>query len=213
MRKIHNLPISLRPREKLLQRGVEALTSEELFAVILVTGAKKQSVSQLASRISKLFSKSHDLTRTSLGAIGLGPAKIAQVLAAIELGKRLSKKDVVLLTSPDQIFAHSQEIIQKEKESLLCFYLNARGELLKKEVVAVGSLNRASILPREIFIPIKELPVSDIILVHNHPSGSLEPSKNDLLFTKRVKRAGEILGVTLLDHLIVTPAGWKRIRL
>ena len=101
--------------------------------------------------------------------------------------------------------------MSQDKESVLCFYLNARGELLKKELIAVGMLNRASLLPREIFSLIKELPVAAIILVHNHPSGNLSPSKEDILFTKRVKTAADILGIQLLDHLIVSKNGWKKI--
>ena|SRR3989338_6263380 len=213
MKRIQSLPISLRPREKLLKRGAEALSTEELISVVLVTGTKALAVSQIASRITRLLSKVKTLTPQSLGQFGIGPTKAAQVLAALELGKRIQGKRNITFSSPGQVFAHAYEIINQQKEILLCFYLNARGDLLKKETVVMGSLNRANVLPREIFSLIKELPVAGIILVHNHPSGVLEPSKEDLLFTKRIKAAGDLLGVKLLDHLIVSPKGWKQIKI
>lgn len=212
MRRIQSLPISFRPRERLLKYGPQALNIEELISVILNTGTRTMPISVLSNKIAKLLKRSPELNTQLLSKIGLGPTKIAQVLAALEIGKRLEKEKTVTLTRPEQVFACSYEIIQAEKESLLCFYLNARGELLKKELVVVGSLNKASLLPREIFSFIKELPVSGIILVHNHPSGNLDPSKEDILFTQRVKMAGDILGVKLLDHLIVSPKGWKQIK-
>lgn len=210
MKLITSLPLSLRPREKLLKQGVDALSLEELISVILVTGTSKTPVSTLSSKIS-FVTRNKNFTKDDLTKIGIGSSKTAQILAARELGKRLLIPDAAVFTSPEQIYANSHDIIKKNKESLLCFYLNARGELLKKELVAVGSLNKVHLLPREIFILIKELPVASIILVHNHPSGTLEPSIEDIRFTHRVKLAADILGISLLDHLIVSEAGWKRI--
>lgn len=213
MKRIQSLPISFRPREKILKVGAESLSVEELLSVVLITGSKLNPVSKLATEISKLITKSKPIKKESLQTLGLGPSKIAQILAAIELGCRLSQeKENINFTSAEQVFAHSYEIINQEKESLICFYINARGEMLKKEVIAVGSLNRVNLLPREIFSFIKEMPVAAIILVHNHPSGELSPSKDDLLFTKRVKAASDILGIKLLDHLIVSKNGWKKIK-
>lgn len=212
MRRIKSLPLSLRPREKILKLGAEALILEELISVILITGNKKSSVSQIASEIIKSYKKTKYLSKDSLVKLGIGPSKAAQILASLELSRRINTPEkVVSLTSPEQVFIQSLELIHKDKESLICFYLNARGELLKKELIAVGSLNRVNLLPREIFSLIKELPVSSIILVHNHPSGNLEPSNDDILFTKRVKVAGDILGIKLLDHLIITDNDWRKI--
>ncbi|MEK7526043.1 MAG: DNA repair protein RadC [Patescibacteria group bacterium] len=212
MRKIKSLPISLRPREKLLKYGPDALTTQELIAAILVTGTKSESVSILAKKITKILKHHQELSKKDLEKIGLGKSKIAQILASLELSKRLKDDQPTSITTPEQIYAQSQEIINSGKETLLCFYLNARGEILKKEIIAVGSVNGANALPREIYSYIKELPITDIILVHNHPSGILEPSKTDIVFTKRVDLAGKILGINLLDHLIVSPKGWKQIK-
>lgn len=214
MRRVQLIPKNLRPREKLLKYGPEALKLEELLSVIMIAGTKQNPVSRLANKVARLLKRSTVLAKQDLLSLGLGTSKSAQILSALELGKRLAGEDGKLTTliSPKQAFAQSYEIINSQKETLLCFYLNARGELLKKEVVAVGSLNRANVLPREIFSFVKDAPVASIILVHNHPSGNLEPSRDDEVFTKRVKLAGEILGVTLLDHLIVSAKGWKRIK-
>lgn len=212
MKNIQLLPLSLRPREKILNLGAEALSLEELLSVIMVTGTKTSPVSKLANQISKLTTKSK-LTKNSLYNLGLTPSKTAQVLAALELGQRLNTKKNLHLTSAESVFAQSFEITRLEKESLVCFYLNARGEILKKEVIAVGFLNRVNLLPREIFSLIKQLPVSAIILVHNHPSGILEPSKEDIIFTQRVKIAADILGIKLLDHLIISQKGWQKIKI
>ncbi len=212
MKQIQSLPLFKRPREKILKMGAQALNTEELLSAILVTGTRQKSVSSLAQKTAKLISNSADLTKDSLLLLGLGPTKAAQILASIELGKRLEDQQIITLTSAEQVFAQCFEILNSDKEALICFYLNARGELLKKEILALGSLNRVNLLPREIFSLVKELPVASIILTHNHPSGILDPSHQDMLFTKRVKAAAEILGIKLLDHLIVSPKGWKRIK-
>lgn len=211
MKRIKSLPTTLRPREKLLKQGSKALTVEELYAVVLTTGTRNQPVSILAAKLAKLSGKEYSVD--ALRHVGLGPSKIAQVLAAIELGKRLIPEQATPLSSAEMVYAHSLEITQLEKEVLLCFYLNGRGELVKKETVAVGSLNRAHVSPSDIFGAIKYDPIASIILVHNHPSGNLDASDADVLFTKRIQKAGEILGITLLDHLIVGKSGWKQILL
>lgn len=211
MRKIKSIPLSLRPRERILKYGADALKTDELIAAILITGNRNFSVSQISGKLAKLLLEKN-IDKDSIKLLGLGPSKTAQILALVELGKRLNGSKNVVLTSPEQIFVHCHDIIKQEKESLVCFYINGRGEMVKKEVIAVGTLNRVNLLPKEIFSLIKELPVSAIILAHNHPSGVLEPSKEDILFTKRVKIASDILGIKLLDHLIVSAGGWKKIK-
>lgn len=213
MKRISSLPVSLRPREKILRLGGQALTLEELLAAVLVTGTKQESITALAGKLAAYLKKKKSISQATLLGFKLGPSKVAQLLAVQELAKRLQKDTLVTLVSAREVVAQSYEIRDQQKESLLCFYLNARGELLKKELLAVGSLNRAHLLPREIFQCIKDIPLASVILVHNHPSGILEASRDDILFTKRVKRAADILGVAFLDHLIVTKAGWMRIKI
>ncbi len=213
MRKIKSLPKDLRPREKLIKHGVAALSFEELLSVIFVTGTKQSSVVLISRKVTRLLKENKNLNKESLLFLGIGISKTAQVLACLEIGERIkSQNKTINAVSASQIFALSQEILSENKESLLCFYINARGEILKKEIVAVGTLNNSLVLPREIFGLIKELPIASIILVHNHPSGKLEASEMDIKFTKRVKMAAEILGIKLLDHLIITSKGWKKVK-
>lgn len=209
MKKIKSLPVSLRPREKLLKYGAQVLSLNDLICVILVTGTKTASILSLSKKITKELK--HDISKESLITLGIGESKTAQILAAIELGVRLNKVSNVVPSSPSHIFALSSDILSLNKETLLCFYMNARGEIIKRETVAVGSLNKALALPREIFSLIKELPVASIILVHNHPSGILAASEEDIKFTKRIKLAADILGIKLLDHLIITTEGFIKI--
>ena len=210
MRRIKSLPVNLRPRERLIKYGPEVLNFEELLAVILITGNKLLPLSQITAKISTLIQKNNN-PKDELLKLKIGQSKTAQILATLEIGKRLFNQNIIVLNSDKQIFALSYEIINQEKESVLCFYLNGRGELLQKELIAVGSLNKASLLPRDIFSLIKNLPITSIILVHNHPSGNLEPSKDDLFFTKRIKLAGDLIGIKLLNHYIISQNGWNKI--
>lgn len=211
MKRIGSIPNFLRPREKLINQGPSSLSLVELLCVIINTGTKNHPVHIIASRVAKLLNHPEDMTIANLKAQGVGLSKAALLLAVNELCKRNQNLKIMTLTSPSQIYAHAYEILNEDRETMLCFYLNARGELLKKDKLVIGSLNKVSLLPREIFHLVKQLPVASIILAHNHPSGSIEPSKEDILFTQRVKRAGDILGITLLDHLIVTKNGWRQI--
>lgn len=170
MKKIKSIPVSLRPREKILKYGPEALKSEELFSAILITGNKSFSVTQISDKLMKLVSSKKQINKELLQFLNLGPSKIAQVLALLELGKRLNKTSEIILTSAEQVFAHCHETIKTEKESLVCFYINGRGELLKKEIIATGILNRVNLcqkkffrklknyLLRQLFLPITTLP-------------------------------------------------------
>lgn len=213
MKKIHTLPTSERPREKLFKQGVDSLNLTELICVILGNGTRLLPVSTMATRISRLIEKDDPITLDVLKSHGIGPSKAAQILAALELRNRMRDTSKEIITKPEHIYAQSYDIIRNDKETILCYYFNARGELLKREKLAVGSLNQANLLPREIFHLIKELPVASIILAHNHPSGSTEPTQQDILFTQRVKASCDILGVTLLDHLIVSKSGWERVNI
>lgn len=211
MKKIHLLPALQRPREKLQRQGVDSLSLVELICVILGTGTKVMPVHSMARRIARLLEKNSAVSHTDLLQLGISPTKSAQILASLELHRRVRNPKNETITKPEHIYAQSYDILSDDKETILCYYFNARGELLKREKLAVGSLNQANLLPREIFHVIKELPVASIILAHNHPSGSTEATSSDVLFTQRVKASADILGITLLDHLIVTKSGWKRV--
>ena len=155
----------------------------------------------------------HQQPITKLIAIpGLGRAKASQILAAVELGRRSALPTKERLINPQAVLNKVSEIRTKTREHTICLYLNGRHELLHQETIAIGGLNYSLIEARDVFGPALRLPAASVILVHNHPSGSIQPSEEDLRVTKRLLEVGKILGVTLLDHLIVTKKDYVSLR-
>ncbi|HSA84175.1 MAG TPA: DNA repair protein RadC, partial [Patescibacteria group bacterium] len=146
---------------------------------------------------------------------GIGKVKTARILAALELGARVylpSNLTKITIRSTQDAVQQLREIVNKQQEYLLVFYLNARYELLQKEIVGQGSLNHMMITAKEIFAPAVASPCAMIIVAHNHPSGDPTPSDDDIAFTKRIHEAGEVMGIPMLDHLIVSATGYFSFR-
>ena len=207
---IHDLPRIERPREKLLKYGPGRLSDPELIAVILRTGKKGESVLNLAKRLLKIaqFSKLSEISVHELRSLsGIGSAKACELLAAIELGKRLflnKKITIAQLLSPQDVFDHLKEIRESKKEHFVVFFLDSRNQQIHREIISVGTINASLVHPREVFEPaVKHLAVQ-VILCHNHPSGDLDPSEDDLMVNKRLAESGKLLGIEVLDHIIVT---------
>jgi DNA repair protein RadC len=210
MSKIKDLYKNDRPREKLIKKGASALKKEELIAILLRTGTKGQNALQMAKSIVKNYDEKKLLNATyqELKNIhGVGPAKAVQILAAFEVGKRLYKekeKSDVYINSPEDAVEEVKEIRESKKEHFVALYLNARKKLIHKEIISVGILDAALVHPREVFEPaVREL-ASQVIIVHNHPSGDEKPSEDDVFITKKLLKVGEILGIDLADHIIIT---------
>lgn len=191
-----------------MRYGVGKLTNEELLAIILGTGKKGENVLQLARRFFRKYKKT-DLFRLDLNELknnfGLGLVKTCQVIAAIELGKRLindEKPHFVL--SPKDIFNQLIEVKRSKKEYFIVYYLDVSNQVIKKETISIGILNASLVHPREVFEPAVKYLAAQIILVHNHPSGVVEPSDEDVKLTKRLVEAGKIMGIEVMDHVIVT---------
>lgn len=216
--RIKDLPKTLRPREKLSENGAENLSSAELLAIIFNTGSVKNNVIRLAESVLKKypFQKFGNLNLEQLTAIsGIGTAKASRLLASIELGRRLFAPVIVtktIIISAFDVVKVVKEYADRKQEYLICLYLNARHELLEQEVLAVGALNSLRVEPREVFRPAFSNPCAGIILVHNHPSGDPAPSEDDLVFTKRIQSAGELMGIPLLDHVIISEKGYFSIK-
>jgi DNA repair protein RadC len=195
----------LLPREKIQDLGVEMLSTEELLSVLLGSGSEHVPVTVIAKRVAaKLLNKKRVSLNDFMQIKGVGLAKACQVLAAIELVERLRPSGQPLLDSVQKVLMQVGELRYADREQVLCLYLNARLQLIHKELLALGNLNTAIIAPRDIFSVIKNQPVASFILVHNHPSGDPTPSKEDLRFTHRIAAAGDDLGVPLVDHIIVS---------
>ena len=197
-----------RPREKFLEKGSDALSKSELLAILIGSGIKGKNVKQLSEQIIRKFgNKFLDVTVDDLLEItGIGKAKALQIVSAIAFVKRLYKelepKKNIVLSVKDAISLAS-EIRDRKKEYLVCLYLNARNALLKKEIISIGTLDKSIIHPREIFGPAVELRAAGIVLLHNHPTGDVTPSKQDIEVINKILEAEKIMGGNVIDFIIV----------
>lgn len=210
--KIKDLPKVDRPREKLEKYGPERLSNSELLAILLRTGSEGVNVVELSNKILKKFS-SDGLVKASFKELkdtfGLGAAKASEIVACFELGRRLlQNKQSVLLLSPQDVWNQLKDIRDNKKEHFVIFFLDARNQEIKREIVSVGSLNANLVHPREVFEPAVRHLAAQVIIAHNHPAGDLDPSDHDIEITKRLAEAGEILGIELIDHIIVTKSSF-----
>ena len=207
---IREMPKVERPREKLIEKGVENLKDEELLAILLRTGTKEKSALDLAKQILRKFSKKkfqklryQDLIKIK----GIDKAKACTILAAIEFTKRILKlgeETLPKIESVKDVIAQFSYLREKQREHLGALYLNARNEVVFKKHLFVGTLDANICHPREIFKYAVEQNAASVILIHNHPSGDPTPSKADLEITKRIKEAGKIMGIEVLDHVIIS---------
>lgn len=203
-----------RPYEKCLKNGAVSLTNTELLAVLLRTGTKGHSALDLSRIILEPENGDdgllniHHLTLEKLQKIkGIGKVKSIQILCLSELAKRLAKasaKDGLIMNLPSTIAEYFMEEMRHQKqETMKLLMLNTKSKLIGEKDITKGTVNASLISPRELFIEALEKNAVSIILLHNHPSGDPTPSTNDLLVTKRVKEAGELIGIELLDHIII----------
>lgn len=209
---IKDIPLNERPRERLINKGVEYLSNEDLLAILLKTGTKENSVKVLANNILKQLDDINNLKDINLEKLvkikGIGKAKACELLAAIELGKRLNKKidnlNQIKIYSSNSIYEYYQDKLKdKLQEYFYCVYLDTKNHIIKDKLLFIGTINESLIHPREIFKEAYLLSASSIICVHNHPSGNVNPSNNDIIMTKQLIEVGKILGIKVLDHIII----------
>ncbi|UJF36425.1 DNA repair protein RadC [Paenibacillus hexagrammi] len=208
---IREVPADERPRERMLQYGAEALSHAELLAILLRTGTLAESAVGLARRIlceSGGLRGLVDMSREQLTGIkGIGDAKALQILAGIELGRRLAKSALterVTIRSPKDVAELlSEELRYLQKEHFVCLFLNTKNHVLAQETLSMGSLNASIVHPREVFRAAIKRSSASIVCVHNHPSGDPTPSPEDVSLTQRLVEAGSIIGIEVLDHVII----------
>ena len=207
---------SLLPRERLTKEGVEALSNQELLAILLRTGTRQASVFEIAQKVLNNLSSLTDLKRMTLQELqslsGIGRVKAIELQAMIELGHRIHKHETLemesILSSQKLAKKMQQELGHKKQEHLVALYLNTQNQIIHQQTIFIGSATRSIAEPREILhYAIKHMATS-LILVHNHPSGAVAPSRNDNQVTKLVKEACDLMGIVLLDHLIVSHSNY-----
>lgn len=210
---IHDLPLSERPRERLFKLGIEALSTQEILALILGRGIKGESVMVTAQKLITRFGNIKNISDASIAELsqinGIGPAKAAQIKAAFELGKRSQGNPeqghkVSIKTPQDVLQAIGNKLKEKKKEHFLILSLDTRNKLIDIQTVSMGSLDSSIVHPREVFKEAISSTAASVIFVHNHPSGNTEPSEEDIKITRRLIEAGSILGIEVLDHIIVS---------
>ena len=207
---------SLLPRERLAKEGVEALSNQELLAILLRTGTRQASVFEIAQKVLSNLSSLTDLKKMTLQELqslsGIGRVKAIELQAMIELGHRIHKHETLemesILSSQKLAKKMQQELGHKKQEHLVALYLNTQNQIIHQQTIFIGSATRSIAEPREtLHYAIKHMATS-LILVHNHPSGAVAPSRNDDHVTKLVKEACDLMGIVLLDHLIVSHSNY-----
>jgi len=208
---INDLPIEERPRERLLNLGERALSAQELLQIVLGRGIAGESVAVTSQKLISQFGSLEKIAEASIPELsqikGIGPAKAAQLKAVFEIGRRLSSQTSIYkskeLTSPEAVCNLVRSKIKDfRKEHLYLISLNSRNYTVGE--VSVGTLNSNLVHPREVFGEAIRNKAASVILVHNHPSGDVNPSQSDLKITKELIKVGKLMGIEILDHIIIS---------
>ncbi|HSD55768.1 MAG TPA: DNA repair protein RadC [Candidatus Saccharimonadales bacterium] len=213
-RRITQIPAADRPREKLHKRGASSLSDFELLEVVIGSGSKANDVSSIARQVQKHLRKgSAQLTFESLTSIkGVSVATAGKLLAALELARRHLIRDAEPLYSLPDIVARMDEVRTKQQEHLICLSLDGGQRLIAQRTITIGTLDTLLAHPREIFAdPIADRAAS-IVIAHNHPSGDTQPSQQDVTLTQQLAAAGQLLGISLRDHIILTKKSYFSFR-
>jgi DNA repair protein RadC len=206
-----------RPREKLLSKGRQMLTDAELIAILIGSGSKKETAVELSKRILSQFGNSlHELAKLSVNDLvkfkGIGEAKAISIVAALELGRRRKETEISkrerITSSKDSFHLFLPMLIDLPHEEFHVLLLNRSNHVIRKEFVSRGGVSGTVVDPKIIFKIALENLASSIILCHNHPSGNLRPSDQDISLTRKLKEAGMLLEIPILDHLIVSDNGY-----
>lgn len=209
-KRIDQIPETDRPREKLLRSGAQALSDKELLAVLIGKGTAGMDVMTLSGNLARLIDeKGLKVTAEDLSQFeGVGDAKATAILAAIEFARRRIKPEGAKIETPADLLPHVRHYVDRKQEHFLCATVNGANELLNIRVVSIGLVDRSPVHPREVFADAVADRASGVIVAHNHPAGPLQPSEADIEATRRLKQAGEVVGIEVLDHLIFNRTGY-----
>jgi len=203
-KKITDIPKVDRPREKLQDKGPEALSDQELLAVLIGSGTKGNDVMSVARRVlSALDGRNEKISFDVLKEIvGVGPAKATLIVAALEFARRRIHPQGLKISFPPDVLPLIRNYADRKQEHFICISINGANEVIAARVVTIGLVNKSQVHPREVFADPLTDRASAIIVAHNHPSGKLDPSPEDINLTKQLQESGRTLGIALLDHII-----------
>ena len=202
-----------RPRERMIRVGKENLSIEELLAIIIKTGTKGVSVKDIARDVLKEIKDINNLENITINTFshikGLGKIKTIELMAAIELGRRIflekENKESIVYNNPEIIYQNNLYLFKgKKQEYFYCLYLDNKNKLIERKLLFMGTINRSIVHPREIFKEAYLTSCSSIICMHNHPSGDTSPSMEDIYLTKSLIKIGKIGGINVIDHMIIS---------
>jgi DNA repair protein RadC len=214
---VRDLPRQERPRERLQKFGPEALSAQELLALVIGRGIPKKSVMNIAQELLAKFGNIKAISQATIEELsqikGIGLAKAAQIKASFELGKREDLEPELKnfdIKNPESVVKAIRATIRdKAKEHFKLILLNPRNKIIGISTISVGTLNASLVHPREVFKDAIMHSAASVVLAHNHPSGDPEPSEDDLKITKKLVESGKILGIEVIDHIIVARNGFK----
>jgi DNA repair protein RadC len=218
---VRDLPASDRPRERMKRLGAEALSTAELIACIIGSGTRGDSVVMTSQKLLSEFGNLQNIASASIQELsrsrGIGEARAIQLKAAFEICRRLLDPDYAEkgkpVQSPEEAFTSMQEKLRgKKREHFYVLCLDTRNRVSNKRQVSIGNLDSSIVHPREVFNDAISSLAASVIFVHNHPSGDLEPSSEDVNLTRRLVEAGELLGIPVLDHIIVSDRGYTSLK-
>lgn len=208
--KIKDLPNNEKPRERMMLYGAENLSNADLISIVLSSGTKDMSVKEISDNVLKTIGNINNLSNIGIRELskirGIGEVKAITLLAAIELGKRVTNKEISLnmkLNNSSIVHEHFKTLFKNLKqEKFIAIYLDNKKRLISYKTLFIGTLNQSIVHPREIYNEAIKLNACTIICIHNHPSMILEPSKEDIDFTEKLIKTGNIIGIPLIDHII-----------
>ncbi|HXK38205.1 MAG TPA: DNA repair protein RadC [Candidatus Paceibacterota bacterium] len=210
LKELHKLEL---PREKLAKYGVQRLLTEELLAIILGSGIKGVNVLSLARSVLKYVEKNNN--QPSLKGLeeikGLGKTKALQIIALLEIAHRLQEKETIEILSAKDVWQHCADFRGSKKEHFVAFYLDTQNRLIERQIISVGTLDRSLVHPREVFEPAIRLSAASVILAHNHPSGEISASSEDIALTSRLLDSANILAIRIRGHIIVSTHGFSEV--
>lgn len=210
---LKNTPLTIRPRERLMSQTCPTLSLEDLLAVLIRTGTKKSDVFSVSNQVAQSLLMGWNSVNQLSSISGMGVTKASAIMAALQLGPALQqRKGSFCLSDPQKIYASCQDLIEYPQEHLVVFYLTVRNQQIARETVTIGTATASLVHPREVFRPAILHNASHVVLAHNHPSGVPSPSQADKQATIQMVKAGQNLGIEVVDHVIVATSGFVSLK-